>query len=216
MMADGRRFWGQGPLQRLGIPALGFVHKRRRWFADEFMRKALAAALPKVAAYDCRVTYGFSMGGYGAIRHAAVLGACTTIACSPQWTIEPARLTGVSQPFAENFREDKHIGMELTSFTPGGKLYLVYDPHNRHDAWHAARIRDHISATVLIEMPFVGHTSVRPFSRTPIMAALVEAARSHDDELVRRVARHARRTYPHRGELAAQFRRAATAGRVAL
>ncbi|HEY8609811.1 MAG TPA: hypothetical protein VIL69_00810 [Roseomonas sp.] len=207
MQADGRRFWGGEPLQRLGVPALGFVAKRKRWFSDEFMRRSLEASLPKLEGHGHRITYGFSMGAYGAIRHAARLGARTAIACSPQWTIDPAQLVGQHQPFAEHFREDKHKGMELNSFPADGRLYLFHDPHDRHDAWHAARIREHIAQTVLIGMPFVGHGSVRPFSSTPLVAALIEAARSHDDELVRRVARHARRANPSRPFLLASHLR---------
>ena len=205
---NGRTFWGSVPLQHLGIPAVGFVAKRARWFADTFVRRALAAARPKMEGYARRITYGFSMGAYGAIRHAGVLGAQTTIACSPQWTIEPAKLQGIGQPFARHFREDKHVGMELTSYPADGRLYLLYDPYDRHDAWHADRISEHIAQTVRVPMPFVGHGSVRPFANTTLMALLIEAARSHDDELVRRAARHARRKYSGREELVMKARAA--------
>jgi hypothetical protein len=208
MKADGNRFWGDRTLGHLGIPALGFVHKRPRWFSDDFMNQSMAAAAPKVAEHAERISYGFSMGAYGAIRHAARLGVRTTIACSPQWSIEPAKLKGVVQPYARHFREDRHLGMELNSFPESGRLYLLYDPYDRHDAWHAGKIREHIRQTVLIGMPFMGHGSVRPFANTPMMAALLEAARSHDDELMRRVALHARRRYSRRGELL-QLRRGA-------
>ena len=206
MSADGIRFWGKAPLRHLGIPALGFVHKRRRWFADRFMERALLAGLRRIEEHAERITYGFSMGGYGAIRHAHLLGADTTIAFSPQWTIEPEKLAGVSQPFATHYREDKHAGMELTSFPTSGRLYLFYDPHEKHDAWHATRIMEHIPQTVLIAMPYVGHESVRPFASTPMMAALIEAARSRDDEFVRRVARHARRHHVNRRRLIEELR----------
>ncbi len=161
----------------------------------------MAAAVPKVAEHAERITFGFSMGAYGAIRHAARLGARTTIACSPQWSIEPAKLKGVGQPSAKRFREDRDVWMELNSFSTGGRLYLLYDTYDRHDARHAAKVREHIGQTVLIPMPFVGHGSVKPFANTPMMAAFLEAARAHDNELVVRLARHAKRRHSQRKEL---------------
>jgi hypothetical protein len=201
--ADKVRFWGDKPLRHLGIPALGIVARRPHWFVDGVMQGALEAALPRMQGHTDRVAYGFSMGAYGAIRHARRLGVRTVIAFSPQWTIDPAAMAGQPQPFAAHFQAEDHAGMELTTFPVAARLYLLHDPQDRVDAWHAARVAERIPQTVRISIPFVGHGSMRPFTSTPAMGALIEAARSHDDGLVRRMAREARRAEPSRAILLA-------------
>ncbi len=208
---NGRRFWGDEPLRKLGLSALGIVAKRSRWFADGFMRRALNAAMTHLAPYPDRLAYGFSMGAYGAIRHARKLGCQVVVALSPQWTIEPAKLAGVEQPYRDFYRPDKHDGMALTDFPDNARLYLVFDPHNRHDAWHAARICEHIPAAVPVHMPFVGHETIWPLSGTAILGDLLGAAWARDDDRVRAVARQARRSFPGRGvRMAAHLRRRKT------
>lgn len=105
------------------------------------------------------VTYGFSMGGYGAIRFAGALGAEKVVAFAPQETITPSIL-----PEESRWVEDaKRIGCEVppasASFSNRSKYIVVYDPADA-DRFHAKRFRNasnRAGSYQEIRLPFAGH-----------------------------------------------------------
>ncbi|MCQ4159678.1 hypothetical protein NON00_07035 [Roseomonas sp. GC11] len=205
MLADGRTLWAGEPLQKLDVPLLCFMAKAPHWYPEASLRPALESCRAVLAAHACRIGYGFSMGAHGAIRHARALGLDSVVACAPQWTIDPARLgPGIPNLHGKYHRPDRHEGMELVDFPEAARLYLLYDPHRPADDWHAAQVAQHIAPTRRVRMPFLGHGTVRAFTSTTLLAMLMEAARARDDELVQRVARHARRANPARELLLAR------------
>src|SRR5262245_14151731 len=89
-LSDDTNFFGRPLPQRLGLSAIGFTAKRPTWYPEANVGAALAATEQLRARYREVVTYGASMGGYGAAKYSGPLGASTALSICPQWSINPA------------------------------------------------------------------------------------------------------------------------------
>ena len=74
------------------INAIFFKCRTNRWWLYPEMVAALAAVHNYASERGRVTTYGSSMGGYAAIRFADALHACTAIAVSPQYSIDPQKV----------------------------------------------------------------------------------------------------------------------------
>src|SRR5262245_10592010 len=72
-LADGQNFWGRTLAEKNDTAALGFVAKKRNWFCNADMAEACTAAQSVMGNYEKVVSYGSSMGGYGALRWGKIL-----------------------------------------------------------------------------------------------------------------------------------------------
>ena len=85
-------FFGVGAVEKIGASAVHIRSMQNLWYADP----DCVACIKAVRAYiDARrfkriVTYGFSMGAHGALRHAKGLGATQVVIGAPVATLNPA------------------------------------------------------------------------------------------------------------------------------
>ncbi|MBR0683814.1 tetratricopeptide repeat protein [Roseomonas eburnea] len=154
-------WWGYGVAARLGWTTLAFSTDAQEWYPADEMAALLPAAV--AAAGPARVTYGFSMGGYAALKYGAALGARATLALSPQYSIDPADVPG--DPRSVHFFDNRrHAGMAVRAEDLAPTPIIAFDPlegrdsaHARHLArlpgLHAASLRHagHATPAVLIE-----------------------------------------------------------------
>src|SRR4051794_10196197 len=70
---DGHAIWGREPAAKMGLDAIGFVAKRENWFPAAAMQKA-APAVRALLGGGPALCYGYSMGGYAALKYARLLG----------------------------------------------------------------------------------------------------------------------------------------------
>ncbi len=172
-------FWAEGLCLAKDINAIGFVAKQNNWFPPASMRPALAA----VARYLSGpvATFGYSQGGYAALKYASALGASGVISACPQYSINPARAP-IKPGYRHIYSAALHGDMEITQADQSGRIVLLYDPGNGHDAEHVRLVlaQGHLP-TELIHLHYLQHRLVDVLSDYNVVFDLIEACLQADD-----------------------------------
>lgn len=190
---DGDRIWGQEAAAKLGVTTIGFVARRENWFPAA----SVAAAAPAVRAAlrGPAVAYGYSMGGYAALKYAALVGADRALAVCPQSSIDPAeapwdtRFHGFHQP-------GLHAGMSVRPGEPGGFALMLADPYMPEDRRHALRLRDEAGVHWL-RTPFMDHASVWLLVESGFLRKVLDLLLAADLPGLAALMRARRHTSPH-------------------
>lgn len=169
-------WWGHPFAAKLGWTTLAFTSEAQDWYPAEDMAALLPAA--REAAGPVRVTYGFSMGGYAALKYGRALGARATLALSPQYSIDPADMPG--DPRAKHFFDSRrHAGMAVRADDLSPTPLIVFDPLLAVDAKHAARLM-RLPGLHGLPLRFAGHATPRVLVEAEALPGLVEAVLAAD------------------------------------
>lgn len=196
--------FGIGYLSRYGIPAGFLVPRSSNWYQSRDMLAACRAAR-KALGNRPILSYGSSMGGFGAIAWARELGARRVVAISPQVSIAPEVVGSFEYRWRKNAQALAHWARAdaRAARLDGIECVVVYDPRHRGDARHAHLIRDAFPAQVrLFPVPYSGHPSGADLAKSGVLSWLIRSLCSdapfHDtlDEAWRRY-----RASPHRAQL---------------
>jgi hypothetical protein len=190
-VSDGLTFWGDDLLARCGISAFGVMTSAPNWYPREEMT---AAAQAIAAACHGRriVTYGHSQGGYGALKHAAALGARLSLAFCPQWSIAPEAVGDFDPRYTHFHRPELANGLPVRATDLGPASLIVYDPHEPTDRIHAERLLQ-LPGVSRVLCPFSGHETIRLPAETGLSADLIELLRQDEPgPALRRLLRAAR------------------------
>lgn len=160
-------------LQKRGIPHVCFIAKQNHWWQTSSLPDALDRAWSEVGRRHERfVSYGASMGGYGAMLAASFLSLDRVVAFYPQasireelvsddrWRIEQNMLTPYFDDLA--FRVPSSV-----------ELYIIYDPFHDLDARHVRLLRSRSSPREL-HVGLSGHSTLLILSRIGMLTSLVE------------------------------------------
>jgi hypothetical protein len=201
MRANGHAVWGQEPARKLGLSIVGFVTTKPNWFPADDMNTCLAAL---DAILDGRnfhkITFGLSQGGYASLKYSGRLKADTNIAFSPQISISPDDVK--DRRFIKFYDETIHCGMIVTERDVAGHSFVLYDPYDAGDAEHCELIGKATTAC-LVRLPFVGHSSIRPFAGTRYLDAILRACMARDKPELHRIYKAVKSRNPHRAYLMA-------------
>jgi tetratricopeptide (TPR) repeat protein len=199
MPANGWRFFGANLAERNKVSTLGFVATRANWYPGADMRAAAGAVRPILNRFRERVCIGYSMGGYATVKYASLLGSDTSIALSPQYSVQPA---DCPDHLREDLREtllnlkvdlscvdqDMRIGPD----SGHGRIYVFYDNTIKVDFTHTAHIAQQVKLTE-IAMPYRRHFLDRCFAETAALARLINVCRSGSEVAIRSLARERRK-----------------------
>ncbi|MCU4181859.1 hypothetical protein [Bosea sp. BH3] len=192
-LADGADFFGRPLAERLGLSTLGFMAKRPNWYPEANMRAALTATEALRMRYLEVVTYGASMGGYGAAKYSRRLGASTALSICPQWSIDPDQAAGYDQRYQQHFiagRTGGAIGAEDVS----GRIYVFVDPSYAPDFGHATRI----PTAELVPVHSAEHHVTGMLAGTAAFGSLLAASRHRNHAELRSAVAKLRRASPRR------------------
>jgi hypothetical protein len=169
--SDRKAFWGESLCAQADIDTVAFVAHRNNWFPSRSMGQAIAAARHRLTRPV--VTFGYSHGGYGALKYASALGASGAIAGVPQFSIDPSVLP-IAPFFAAFFDPALHAGMQIGAGDQAGRVLILYDPHHRRDTKHVDRILGlgHVDTT-LVPMPHLGHEQMDVLRDSAVVLDLV-------------------------------------------
>lgn len=169
-------FWAEKPAARLGLDAIGIVARRQNWFPVA----SVAAAAPAIRAVlkPRSLSYGYSMGGYGALKHAARLGVTAALAVCPQVSISPADVPW-DRRFHDRFRPRLHRGMQITPADLPGFAAILADPFDAVDWRHAGMIGQ-MPAVRLIPTPLMGHAALWLLLGTEALAEVLPVTLAGD------------------------------------
>lgn len=151
-----RAGFGEPALEEGGVTSIYVLSRFNHWWQTPEMVAALAGVKGAIAGYGPRsvVTYGASMGGYGAIYFASELGADRAIAFSPQTDIWDNPLETRWRKEAAAWPKLLHPVSEV--LTSSCEYILVYDPLETLDAMQVGML----TGAKHLHLRHCGHRSV--------------------------------------------------------
>jgi Flp pilus assembly protein TadD len=167
---DGHTIWGQEPAAKLGLPAIGFVAKRENWFPAASMRRAAPAV--RAVLQQPALCYGYSMGGYAALKYARLLGVSRALGVCPQASISPADLP-TDKRFHKFHNRASHAGMRLTRDEAPEFGVLMADPYHPEDRLNADMLVAD-GGLHWLRTPFVGHAAIWLLTETGFLRQVMD------------------------------------------
>ncbi len=168
---SGDRFWGDTFFEKLKVSSIGVMTTTPNWYPELDMIGAIKAI--RAITHGRRVvTYGFSQGGYGALKYSRALDASAALAFSPEWTINPDDTKNFDRRWTNYYRPELRNGLRIEQSDVSANTYVFFDRRYKVDAWNAENILT-LAGTKAIATPFCRHATVRLFSETGVGADLI-------------------------------------------
>jgi hypothetical protein len=170
------RFWGQDAIKKGGFAGLGLVCRSNCWYPTSDMLRLKEFVRNCSLPYQRVVFYGFSMGGYAALKFSSMLGSHSSIALSPQYSINPADVWHHDRRLLKHFRESLNSEMAITETDLGGHSYVYYDPYSVEDKWNCEMISERAASAQSFHhmpVPWIGHETIDVFAGSSILFDLV-------------------------------------------
>jgi hypothetical protein len=175
-----RNFWAEKYCRSTSTPAIGIVAKAPNWFPESSMLRAAEATRHLLSQYRERITYGHSMGAYAALRYGALFQATTSLAFSPQLSIDPADTAGFDTRYASYYSGRRHgSAMKVVASNLATHVYIFFDPLFKEDAGHVNLLKDAGNVS-LVKVPASGHDSIRFFVGAEFFSKIVNLARARE------------------------------------
>ncbi|MDJ0390416.1 tetratricopeptide repeat protein [Roseomonas sp. E05] len=185
-----RQFAARSVAEKLGLPAIGVVAKEPNWFPQHEMALLTPAILRTSQNFRRVVAYGFSMGGYAALKYSRAFAADYVIAFSPQWSIDPA-IAPWETSYVRYLRPF-HKGMEIGPGDVSGSIYIVYDDLHA-DTKNANKIAE-VAPVNRIVARHLGHATWDAMLSSAAMGRLIQHVIDGDVAAVRHFIRRRRRS----------------------
>ena len=142
---------------RMGYAQLSIKTRANDWFLNADTLAAETAMARLSATYDRVQILGFSMGGYGALRFASVLGARSVVVVSPQWSLHPDQAPFEQRYPTESARFDPALGDLSSRAVPELRGLILIDPFVAADLQHARQITALFPKLRILRLNFGGH-----------------------------------------------------------
>lgn len=155
--------WGLAPISKLGHSVLCFVDFADAWYPTSDILELKDAIGAWLQDYKRIVTYGHSMGGYGALKHGALFSAVRSVGLGPAWSVAPHDV----QAFDERrprlyYRPDLHEDMSIKAEDVAPDAIVVHDPFHEEDTLHYKAIARSVPQIKRVLNYFVGHDLLSP------------------------------------------------------
>ncbi len=167
-----------GLFQAEKVPGFYFIPKSDHWWQPLEILDGVAAVRNAIAAGLFRkvLTYGTSMGAYGAATYSKALGASACLLVAPQWSANPD-----SPPHEKRWQNEASsiifdrddMGNQIDE---GAIKWVIYDPHNE-DRFHAEKFGQ-VKRTELIPLPYATHSVPAFLLQTGVLKKLALSALS--------------------------------------
>lgn len=171
-------------LAKNGLSAVHVISKANHWWQTPEFGPALAAV--RRYADDNRyielVTYGSSMGGFGALTAAGRLCADRVLASVPQFSIDPAVVEWESR-WIKDARKITFLKEQFGDLVGTADIIIMLDTLFVPDARHASLIAAHVP-TRTIAVPFADHDVSRVLAEMGLLSEVtLEALRGRYDKV---------------------------------
>ena len=169
----GTRFWGDQIVDKLPVSGVGVVSKKPNWYPKADMQKAIPAILDFVNGRQV-ITYGFSQGGYGALKYSAALSACGALSFSPQISINP-KSVDFDNRWHQHYERELQNGEIILPEDIRQNSFVFYDPYEKLDRINAEMIGQY-SGVERVICPFIDHGSVRQITESGFSTHFLDTA----------------------------------------
>lgn len=167
-------------LIKRGMPHICFIAKQNHWWQAPSFPQAIQAAWDAAAPHHQRyVSYGASMGGYGAMLAASFMRLDRIIAFYPQASIRADLVDdGRWRPEQDHlpllFDDQAHRVPETT------ELFVLFDRFQHLDHLHVRLLRAHSKLTE-IQIGLSGHYTLLALREIGLLTSLMERLIAGDD-----------------------------------
>lgn len=190
-------FWGSIALKKMRTSALGIVCKQNTWYPAS-LKGHLEQLTAITSRFKERICYGFSMGGYAAIKYSRCFDATTVLSLSPQSSLDPEDLDGRKPWYSNNFRYAIHRGMAIRSDDISGKVVIFYDPLSWEDVLSHSKIKDECLDLHDVRLWYTGHTTVLIFASTEALKGIFDYSSAEEWAKLQEHSARLRRSGPRR------------------
>lgn len=204
LFADGKTFWGERVAVNGNLSALAVMPKKPHWYPPASLSEALKDIRHIIGQYDEVVTFGASMGAYGALKNSKVIGATTAIAFAPQATINPDEIEDHLNPHKKYFRHDIHAEMRIAAADVIDKAFVIYDNFEPVDLRNANLITERIPSIHTVKVPMAGHELLRIYAGSERTKMVIEAAKQGDAARLASLGASFKRSSPVRARIVLQ------------
>lgn len=156
---------------KLQIDAVFVNCATNEWYQYHDLPKGLSTLRVFASAWRRTITYGSSMGGYAAIRFAAIVGAKSSIAVGPQYSPRSLIVPGENR-FDALVAQTEFLYEDSYRASSGVDNYVIYDPLLKIDERHVMEYRK--DANLLpIPIPCGGHTPTVVLSECGLLTEFI-------------------------------------------
>ena len=132
--------WGTASFSKRLMPHVSVFHRDQDWHQHDEFFAAMQTCRKFFGPLPRLTSYGFSMGGYGAILGAQGLNAARAVAISPQSSIDPAAVKFERRYHAQWAVMNGWVH-DLDIHVDDLREYVVlYDPLHKQDSQHEIRL----------------------------------------------------------------------------
>lgn len=202
-----RTGWGVEVLRKRECSVLSVKPKRVNWYVTPDLEVAFSEMNAFFAGFRRVVTYGVSMGGYGALCYADRVLADEVFAFSPQTTLDPAKIQDDRFPRSKNWDFSTPTGDVMGRFRAASSVYIFYDKNAPLDRIHVHRIRQ---ANVFeIHIPGSGHSSMELTRQCGALRSVIDlvSGKSFDWAVFYQLMRSRKESELYRNEIHRQWER---------
>lgn len=171
-----RAFWGQDVAEKLGISCIGIVPKKPHWYPYSSIQTMLPLLLEKLTPYKERITYGFSMGAYAALKYSNALNATNVLAFSPQYSIDPKIVGDFDERYSEHFVDKYHSGMGIYNGDCIDNAMIFVDDDFSIDMKYASFIKKNSNSDVIF-IKGVGHQTINAVSNSERLLTMLDVVK---------------------------------------
>jgi predicted Zn-dependent protease len=149
--------FGEAFLRKHGYSAIHLVSTWDHWYQVDEVRAAIDLVQAKLQAqkFSKIITYGASMGGYGAAAHSAVLKAQKAILIAPQFSIDGRKVSFEKRWRNEAAKLSFNYDDMTTQLGKSTQKYFIYDPHSE-DQKHI-NLYAQFPGCEFLSVPYCGH-----------------------------------------------------------
>lgn len=170
---DKHTYWGANYFNKHEISSIGIVARKANWFPLDEMRE-IAKVVNIITEGQRVITYGTSMGGYGALKFSKLLNSDLGLGFSPQWSMNPDDIDDYRWG---EFKYDPILkgGEAISQADLRGENYIFLDPKEGLDIDHAA-VLEQFEGVRKIIVPFSWHGSLYHLTHNGGLKRLLSAA----------------------------------------
>jgi tetratricopeptide (TPR) repeat protein len=166
--------FGQAYFAHYGISALHILTDDNDWFQYAEMDRVCAAVREGLAGAERVLSYGSSMGGYGAIRFADAIGAHTVLALSPQYSVD-RRKARFERRWMQEQNRIRFLPAIDGPIRCRARIVVAYDPELSQDRRHVELINADLATEGLL-LPYAGHPAGAFLADIGLLKPMVEQA----------------------------------------
>ena len=169
--------WGSASFSKRDIAHVCVFHSAEDWHQNDDFFPAMQACRAFLGPHIKITSYGFSMGGYGALLGAKALDAGRAVAVSPQFSIDPA-MVRFERRYEPQWAAMKGWKFDLSKHMKDSpaEYIVLYDPLHQQDRKHESRLPKSASYARCL-LHGVGHAGLQALVEMKIQETLFDVLR---------------------------------------